>query len=125
MKLKSPAYVAIHRMRGEGMTPSRICDLVWLFEEEEYLAYFPPPEDKVLFDPYIIGRDKLIVEIDEVYSQTKNIESQKEFALAVKDKSYSSVLFAMRKQGVDQSIKVIEEQLPQYRERLLRNYLNS
>ena len=84
-----------------------------------------PPEDKVLFDPYIIGRDKLIVEIDEVYSQTKNIESQKEFALAVKDKSYSSVLFAMRKQGVDQSIKVIEEQLPQYRERLLRNYLNS
>ena len=123
MKLKSPAYVAIHRMRGEGITPSRICDLVWLFEEEEYLAYFQ--EDKVLFDPYIIGRDKLIVEIDEVFSQTRNIESQKDFALAVKDKSYSSVLFTMRKQGIEQSIKAIEEQTPQYRERLLRNYLNS
>jgi hypothetical protein len=123
MKLKSPAYVAVHRMRGEGMSPCRICDIVWLFEEDEYLAYFP--EDKVLFDPYIVGRDKLITEIDALFSTVKDIESQKDFALAVKDKSYSAVLFTMRKQGIPQSIKVIEEQTPQYRERMLTQFLKS
>lgn len=122
-KIKSPAYVAVHRIRGEGLTPARICQLVWTFEETEYLAYFP--EDSAIVAPYIDARDKLIVEINTVYEGVNGIADQKEYALAVKDKPYSSVLFMMRKQSEPNSLRVIEQQTIQYQQRLLTSFMTN
>lgn len=120
-KIKSPAYVAVHRIRGEGLTPNRICQLVWTFEETEYLAYFS--EDIAIVQPYVDARDALIAEIDSVYASIKDIADQKEYALVVKDKPYSGVLFTMRKQSESCSLRVIEAQTIQYQQRLLQNYM--
>ena len=51
-KVKNPAYVAAHHLRGEGvLTPKRIVDLILINETAEYLSIFP--EDEVHFTPWI------------------------------------------------------------------------
>lgn len=46
IKVKSPAYVAIHHLRGEGVpSEKRILDLVRSGEDEEFLQYFPEYKD--------------------------------------------------------------------------------
>lgn len=49
IKIKSPAYLMAHRLRGEGaLTEKRALDLIRINEHGEYLVYFP--EDKEFFD---------------------------------------------------------------------------
>jgi hypothetical protein len=93
-KIKSAAYVAVHHIRGEGLNPKRISQLVWSGEVSEYLAYFP--EDKHVIDPYEEKRLKVIEDIKELWEKNQGIESQKDFALAVKDTPYAGVMFRMR-----------------------------
>jgi len=95
VKVKSPAYLVCHRIRGEGLTPKRIAELVAITEEEEYLVYFP--EDRQYFDPYIYARDSLLSEAEGVLNNSGSLESQKDFALAVKDYPYSALLFTARR----------------------------
>ncbi len=94
-KIKSPAYLAVHLIRGEGLSPKRIMQLVLINEQSEYLAYFP--EDANFFLPYEKALSKLLSEMEDCYAQVKDIEDQKEFALSVKDKPYSAVLFQARR----------------------------
>jgi hypothetical protein len=96
-KIKSPVYVAVHRIKGEGLTPKRIMQLVLINEQSEYLTYFP--EDEVHFTPYINAFQKLEIGMEIVYNANKHIEDQKEFALAVKKYCFSGVLFQARKTG--------------------------
>lgn len=95
-KVKSPAYVAVHFIRGEGLTPRRIAELVVINEQDEYLKYYP--EDSVHFNKYIFGMAKLLEDIQLVYDKYRHMESQKEFAIGVKDYKFSFVLFEARKQ---------------------------
>lgn len=94
-KVKSPAYVAVHKIRGDGLTPNRIAELVLTGEEEEYLTYFE--EDRVHIEPYTTALKEMLAEIEEVYDNSKDIEEQKEFALKVAGKPYSGALFQARK----------------------------
>ena len=49
IKIKSPAYLAVHRLRGEGvMSYARAIELVRLNEVDEVLAYFPEFKDALL-----------------------------------------------------------------------------
>lgn len=95
VKVKNPSYVAIHHIRDNGnVNPRRICDLVFLNETDEYLQYFP--EDFKFFSPWIDAYNKFHETAIEIYEKNKHIESQKEFALQVKDLPYSGLLFGMR-----------------------------
>ena len=94
-KIKSPAYVAVHHIRGEGLNPKRICQLVLTNEQDEYLKYFP--EDEEYITQYVNELNSMLEEIQMVEFNVRNIEDQKSFALAVKDLSYSAVLFNWRK----------------------------
>lgn len=94
-KIKSPLYVKAHRIRGEGLTPKRITDIVWENEEEEYLTYFP--EDKKYFEPYINAYCQMIANILEVQTDTKGIDNQKAYAMIVKDLPIASIMFNIRK----------------------------
>lgn len=49
VKVKSPAYLAVHRLKGEGvMSYARAIELVRLNEVDEVLAYFPEFKDALL-----------------------------------------------------------------------------
>jgi hypothetical protein len=98
-KVKNPAYISLHRMRGEGdnmYNPKHLLPFIMSGNDSEVLLYFPEIKEAYfklkseLSDEY--GR------LVEVWADHKDIEGQKEFALAIKDKTpYTSVLFNLRK----------------------------
>ena len=96
VKCKNPVYVQIHHLRDNGnLNPKRICELVFLHEEDEYLTYFP--EDRRFFVPWINAYEVMVEQIAfnfEVIS--KQDLTQKEYALLVKDLPYSGIMFALR-----------------------------
>lgn len=95
VKVKSPAYVAAHKLRGECTpTPKRIAGMVVTNETSEYLSIFP--EDTQMFQPYIDAQVEMVNSMISKFTEADKNESQKEFALAVKDDVYSCVLFQAR-----------------------------
>lgn len=98
-KVKNPAYVAAHRIRGEGLSPRRIAELVVMNEQNEYLAVFPEDTDE--FTPYIEAQKELLSEMARVYNTLKDAElTQKQFAQVVNPLAYKSVLFTARSKGI-------------------------
>jgi T4 RnlA family RNA ligase len=121
-KIKSPAYLAVHAIRGEGLTPKRIMQLVLMNEQSEYLTYFP--EDEKWFTPYVEGLAELLSDIAVVYDRFEGIVEQKEFALSVKDYPFSAVLFQARnkKQNV---VHTFHEQTETYKMKVLEGFVNA
>lgn len=100
VKIKSPAYLAVHKLRGDSIpTPKRIMALVLTREEEEYLAYFP--EERQRFQPYIDSLNNLENDIKQVWEDNKEVKNQKEFALEIKHLPYASSLFQARSKQQD------------------------
>lgn len=95
IKVKNPAYVAAHHLRGDGLNPKRIMQLVLMGEVDEYLSIFP--EDSEHFEKYLIANNILEQQIIQTWENNKSIENQKEFALLVKDYPFSGVLFQAKK----------------------------
>lgn len=121
-KIKSPMYVAIHNIRGEGLTPKRIAQIVLTGECDEYLKYFP--EDESFFTPYFESHKNLNTAMAITSIDTFNIEDQKTFALAVKDKVYSAVMFTMKKKKISY-LEAFEQQTEASKIRMLEAYLES
>lgn len=119
-KIKSPAYIAVHLIRGEGLSPKRIMQLVLINEQAEYFVYFP--EDEKFFTPYEDALKTLVSQMVECYDSVKGIEDQKEFALAVKDKPFSAVLFQARKDGSD-VVHKFHQQSESYKMKVLEGYV--
>ena len=102
IKAKSKSYVALHKLRGNGniFLPKNLVPLCLDGEIDEAVCYF---ED--LIEP----ANKLKLELKEhldnliqVWEDVKNIESQKDFALAVLDRTkFAAILFSARKMKVD------------------------
>lgn len=119
-KVKSPAYVAVHHIRGEGLNPKRIMQLVLTGEEAEYLTYFP--EDADVIQPYTDAYEMLACHIDAVYSSIYQYEDQKEFALAAKNFPFSAALFKARLTGCD-AVKAFDDQRDTYKMEILKGYV--
>lgn len=119
-KVKSPAYVAVHHIRGEGLNPKRIMQLVLVNEQEEYLQYFP--EDREVFIPYIEAKNKLDQQIVSVYNSCKWIENQKEFAVYAQQYPFKAALFQARakKTGV---LNAFNDQRDTYKMDILKEYV--
>lgn len=121
LKIKNPAYLAIANMRINGLiNEKRIIRLVLMNDYEEYLGYFP--EDQKEFDPYIEAYETMILDIDWYWAKNRDIEDQKEFAMAIKDCHAKNILFGMRnrKQTIEQ---VIDNMTDNAKERLLKGYV--
>lgn len=118
-KVKSPAYVAVHHIRGEGLSPKRIMQLVLINEQDEYLNYFP--EDEKFFTPYVEALQELLNDIVVVYDRFEGIIEQKEFALSVKDYPFSGVLFQARQKKKD-VIETFHEQSEAFKMKLLEAF---
>jgi hypothetical protein len=99
VKIKNPAYVAAHHLRGEGLNEKRILDIIIMHEEVEYLTLFP--EDENMFEPYT---DAYAEMVQSFYTLEKLINEwhfvqmdQKTFAMFFKDMHYSAMAFQIRK----------------------------
>lgn len=119
-KIKSPSYLVAHRIKGEGLTPKRIRELVVINEQDEYLAVFP--EDAKYFTDYVnawVDLQWRLKSIERIYC---NVIDQKEFALYVKGFPFSSVLFQSKKSGKCVE-KVLTEQTTSYKVKLLETMM--
>lgn len=108
-KIKSPAYCAVHLLRGEGLNPKRVCELVLTGEQEEYLTYFP--EDRLFIQQYVDKLNDTVSKLESSYEEFKHLEDQKEFAMSVKSVVGSGVLFMARKLNitVKESFKMLPD----------------
>lgn len=100
IKCKNPKFVAIAHMRESGgISPKRILTLVMTDEHHEYLGYFPM--DKPIFSLVELELSAAVKDIEQIYQQCKEIKSQKDFALYIKDCStedwHNGILFEARK----------------------------
>jgi hypothetical protein len=101
VKIKSPQYVAINHLLG-GFKALSLVKIIVANEGEEFLVYFP--EWTVLYRQMKQRYQAMLLEIEANWQQYKDIPIQKDFALAVQDLPYKSILFALR-QGKIQSIQ--------------------
>lgn len=122
-KLKSPTYVAVHRLKGECLSSKRIIDLVNMNEHEEYLTYFE--EDRKYFEPYIKAYNVLFDDIDWVWEKYKNVKDQKDFAMYVKDFPFASILFQKRKNQDQCFVHLFKSQSQSYKRDLLEKIKNT
>jgi hypothetical protein len=95
-KLKSLSYDAIHRMwdNGNAMCPKNLVRVAMLGCSDEAVKVYPSLKDAL---------DKTKTVLDEEFNrlltlhrQTATMESQKDFAMAVKNSPHSGILFAVR-----------------------------
>lgn len=101
MKVKSSLYVVAHSIRGNDPLPTKknLLRLLFTGELDEFVAYFPEWAEKA---------QQVQSEVQEVQEKLglawgffKGIESQKDFAIAIKDVKHNGVLFQARKLGKD------------------------
>lgn len=97
MKVKSSLYVVAHAIRGNDPLPTKKNLLRLLFTGElgEFCAYFPEWEEKALNIQREV--DNAYRELAITWDKYKHLESQKEFAMSIKDVSYNALLFRARK----------------------------
>ena len=98
VKIKSPAYVAAHHLRNNGIvTVARIVDFLLTGEAVEFLTYFPEYTEDVERVQNTIWT--IIHELENRVAELaqRTFESQKEFALFVKDDPFSAYFFEWRK----------------------------
>lgn len=119
-KIKSPTYVAVHHIRGEGLNPKRIMELVLTNEQDEYLQYFP--DDRAVMQPYIDAKQNLDLDIVAMYNATKHIEEQKDFARIVAPLAYKATLFAARLKDID-PLQAFNDQRVSYKMEILKGFM--
>jgi hypothetical protein len=100
-KVKSPEYLALHRManNGDPCHPKNLLPFILSGELDELYAYFPEVK------PYVDQMQKKIdlewKEVDNYWYVWWDEPSQKKFALGVKDSKHSGILFSARKHEVE------------------------
>jgi T4 RnlA family RNA ligase len=119
-KVKSPAYVAVHHIRGEGLNPKRIMQLVLVNEQDEYLQYFP--EDREVFIPYVEAKNTLDHQLHAVYNSCKWIDNQKEFAVHAQQYPFKSALFQARAKQIG-VLQAFNDQRESYKMEILKEYV--
>lgn len=120
IKVKSPAYLAIHRLRGEGaVSPRRAIAVILMNEHSEFLNYFP--EYKEFFDEVEDKLDEFKSELksDIAAAAERKDESRKDFALWAKNTRMPSILF----QWLDGKVESVDEWLRQQDEKKIEVWL--
>ena len=101
IKIKTEQYVRLSHFR-EGMTRNKLLAIAINNEGSEFVSYFKEYADTFtdLEDKY----NKLVKKIERIWQSVKRIENQKDFALRVKDYSFSGALFQL-KNGKSKTVK--------------------
>lgn len=110
IKIKSPAYLAAHRLKGEGVVTTRkVLGMLLIGEQSEFLSYFPEYQEK--FDEVQGALDSFIKTIEKDIEEAKkySVQSRKEFALWAKEQFMPSILFAWLDGKVDDVNAYVKE----------------
>jgi RNA ligase len=110
-KVKTPTYLALHRMRGKGdnlSDPNNLIPFVLASEGDELLAYFP--EVAATFTAMKEKVEDAYATLETVWHESKDIENQKDFAMAiVKRTPFNGILFDLRKRfGKEQTLEMLK-----------------
>lgn len=97
VKIKAATYLVAHSLRGNDPLPTKknLLKLLFSGDMDEFLAYFPEWAEKAN-----AVRDEVhntLATLATTYESTKDIESQKDFAIAIRDVKHNGILFAARK----------------------------
>jgi hypothetical protein len=99
VKIKSPAYVAVHHLKGEGgISISRAIDLIKLGEIEEFLNYFPEFKSIIMEikNKYDLLVKRLYGDYSTYFCIKGDFANRKEMALwNMKNCLYPSIQFSM------------------------------
>lgn len=95
VKIKKKSYVRLHHVISNVSSMRNVIDLILNGESYEVLSYFP--EAKSLFESVEKKLNMLKEDIMTTFGKYNSLETQKEFALAVKDLPYARFLFRLRK----------------------------
>lgn len=97
MKVKSSLYVVAHAIRGNDVLPTKknILNLLFTGELDEFVAYFPEWKGKAIQVEKEV--DDALERLGLAWGFFRNIESQKDFAIAIKDVKHNGILFQARK----------------------------
>lgn len=110
-KVKSATYLGLHKIRGEGdnlFNPKHLLPFVLNGEDDELLTYYE--EARVTYYELKIRVLNDYITLLETWADHKDIEDQKEFALAVKNHPFSGLLFHIRKElGEEQTSKDLRQ----------------
>lgn len=98
VKIKSPRYVALHHLKGDAMTTRRAIELWQTGECSELLANFPELEPDIRPVHDRLDNWALMATMD--YAKHSGAPTRKDFAMAVKDRPHSAVMFRMHDKTV-------------------------
>jgi len=101
VKIKSPAYLVVFHLKNNGIiTKERVIDLLRSGEHTEFLNYFPEYTEKVeKVQRHLNALEAGLSKTCEVLTAL-NFETQKDFALHIKDDRFSPFYFEWRKSGI-------------------------
>lgn len=93
IKIKSSAYVALHHLRGEGMSQRRAIELWQKGETAEVLASFPEYTDET--EVVRVQLDAAIAQSFALWNDHRTLPTKKDFAMAVKSSPLSGIAFKL------------------------------
>ena len=95
IKVKNPKYLALAHLKNNGvLSKDVIIDLLENGEDSEYTLYFPMDGERI--KPYKDAYEKLKDIVMSEWNANRHLEVQKDFALAIKDSKYKSMLFGIK-----------------------------
>lgn len=97
MKWKTPSYVSLHGLRGQGdvLHPKSLVPLCLGSEKDEVLATLPELTSAARIVEHTM--ESHFHGLSALWYQARHLDSQKDFALLVKDNPFSALLFSLRK----------------------------
>lgn len=97
MKWKTPSYVSLHGLRGQGdvLQPKSLVPLCLGSEKDEVLATLPELTSATRIVEHTM--ESHFHGLTALWYRARHLDSQKDFALLVKDNPFSALLFKLRR----------------------------
>lgn len=128
LKIKNKSYLKLHKIRGNGedmFPPKNILPFILSGEKDELFTYFPEVSDTYYKYETIVNTQW--DELCKIWSENHKIESQKDFAFAILNKTpYSHILFEVRRnQGSNQTLEHLKQKWEKSCDSILKNFKNN
>lgn len=116
VKHKHPGYVAAHHIKS-SFSLKNLVEMIRTNTVADFPVQFP--EYAEIYDDVIAKYNLLIKQINDSYQQYAHIETQKDFALSIKDLKFSGALFALR----GKKVETLEQYIAKINIKNLMNWL--
>jgi len=121
IKVKSPAYLAVHRLKGESYpTVRRVVELIESGETEEFLSYFS--EYKDMFSTVRDAIETYCIALDNAYDFVMSNSIERKDIATIMGK-YSGYVFNRLDKRVDNSVEYIMGMPVKKKEEIIQNII--